>query len=153
MTLTKSLGAKLESIGGVGFVSELFTFLPTAANAAYYCELVKRDRLAREIIRGLASAARAYDSGEDMGKRWQGAFHGDLSALLVEKRKRQSVRDCLREIMQELATGSADGEVIPTGISEMDEKLHLYKGDLFIISAPTLRKVGAFKPDSCDRLP
>jgi replicative DNA helicase len=137
VTLTKSLGAKLESIGGVGFVSELFTFLPTAANAAYYCELVKRDRLAREIIRvGTEYAARAYDSGEDI-KTLAGAFHGDLSALLVEKRKRQSVRDCLMEIMQELATGSADGEVILTGIAEMDEKLHLYKGDLLIISAPT----------------
>ena len=139
ITLTKKLSdsGKLESVGGVPFISSLFTFIPTAANVSYYVEIVKRDRLAREIIRvGTEYAARAYDCGEDI-KTLAGAFHGDLSGLLVERKKRQTVKECMMEIMAELASGEPDGEVIPTGIPEIDEKLNIYKGDLVIVTAPT----------------
>ena len=37
--------------GGAAFVTELFTFLPTAANAAYYIEIVQEKYTLREIIR------------------------------------------------------------------------------------------------------
>lgn len=139
VTVTKHFHASgtLDSIGGAGFVSELFTFLPTAVNVSYYIEAVKRDHIAREIIRlGTLFASQAYDPACDV-KTLAGDFHGALSALLVEKKKRQSVKDCLNEILRELNSGHADGEVIPTGIAEMDAKLALYRGDLLIVTAPT----------------
>lgn len=127
----------LESIGGAGFLTSLYTFLPTAGNVRFYVEAVKRDYLAREIIRvGTLYAAQAYDPGADV-KTLAAGFHGALTALLVEKTKRQTVKECLNEILRELNSGHADGEIVPTGIPELDIKLSLYRGDLLIISAPT----------------
>ena len=128
---------KLESVGGVGFISSLWTFLTTAANAAYYIGVAAEKFVARELVRiGTECAAMAYDSGEDV-RTLAATAHSALTALLVEKKKRQSVKECLKEIMQEMASGKPDGEVVPTGIGEIDEKLQLYKGDLLIVSAPT----------------
>ena len=55
----------------------------------------------------------------------------------MEKTKRQTVKETIKEILREMMTGHADGEIMPTGISELDTKLSLYRGDLLIISAPT----------------
>ena len=40
----------LDKVGGPAFVTGLFTFVPTAANANYYLEILKEKRVAREII-------------------------------------------------------------------------------------------------------
>lgn len=128
---------KLDAVGGAGFVSGLFTFIPTAANVGYYVDVVKREHIAREIIRvGSLYAAQAYDPGADV-KTLAAGLHSEITALLVEKTKRQTVKECLNEILRELNSGHADGEIVTTGIPEMDIKLALYRGDLLIISAPT----------------
>jgi replicative DNA helicase len=54
---------ELENAGGAVYVTELFTFLPTAANAAYYIDLLAEKAIARAIIRTCAEfGSKAYDS-------------------------------------------------------------------------------------------
>lgn len=139
LTVTKLLQsrAELEAVGGGAFISELHTFLPTAANAAHYIEHVKRDFMAREIIRiGTEYAARAYEVTEDPEKL-AGEAHSAFTGLLVKKSKRQTVRELLQEIMLELQNGQPNGEIIRTGLDWMDEKLDIYRGDLLVVTAPT----------------
>ena len=138
VTIVAEMHAKgVPDLGGAGFVSSLFTFLPTAANVQFYIDTVKRDYVAREIIRvGSQYAGMAYDPGADV-KTLASGLHGEITALLVEKTKRQTVKETIKEILREMMTGHADGEIMPTGISELDTKLSLYRGDLLIISAPT----------------
>ncbi len=64
ITLTQELRDRkqLDQAGGPAFVTELFTFLPTAANASYYLEIIEEKFTLREIIRVCTEyAARSYD--------------------------------------------------------------------------------------------
>jgi len=40
----------LDEVGGAGIVTELFTFVPTAANADYYREIIREKFLLRQVI-------------------------------------------------------------------------------------------------------
>src|SRR6201997_927197 len=40
----------LDSVGGAAFVTNLFTFVPTAANVQYYLEIVRDKYILRQII-------------------------------------------------------------------------------------------------------
>lgn len=58
----------LEQCGGAAFVSQLFTFLPTAANASYYLSTIAQKHAARELIRACTEyARRAYDEQDSVG--------------------------------------------------------------------------------------
>lgn len=69
ITLTQLLRDKslLDQCGGAAFVTELFTFLPTAANAAYYIEILQEKFTLRSIITVCTEfAARSYDEQDDV---------------------------------------------------------------------------------------
>jgi replicative DNA helicase len=69
ITLTQLLRDRshLDSCGGAAFVTELFTFLPTAANAPYYIDILQEKFTLREIIKVCTEfAARGYDEQDDV---------------------------------------------------------------------------------------
>ena len=79
ITLTQTLRDRnlLESVGGPAFVTHLFTFTPTAANAGYYLEIVREKYVLRQIIGACTEcAARAYDE------------QGEVNTLLDEVEQR-----------------------------------------------------------------
>jgi replicative DNA helicase len=51
ITFTQELRDRdlLESVGGAGFVTSLFTFVPTSANVEYYIDIVREKRALREV--------------------------------------------------------------------------------------------------------
>lgn len=58
---------KLEEVGGAAAVTDLFTFVPTAANASYYLEIVREKYLLRQIITICTEyAARAYSEQNEV---------------------------------------------------------------------------------------
>ena len=64
ITLTQVLRDRklLDEVGGPAFITHLFTFTPTAANAMYYVEIVREKYVLRQIIASCTEAAsRAYD--------------------------------------------------------------------------------------------
>jgi replicative DNA helicase len=57
----------LDAVGGPAFVTNLFTFVPTAANVQYYLEIVRDKYILRQIISaGTESVRRAYEEQEDV---------------------------------------------------------------------------------------
>ncbi len=79
ITLTQTLRdrALLDAVGGPAFISHLFTFTPTAANAGYYLEIVREKYVLRQIIGACTEcAARAYDE------------QGEVNTLLDEVEQR-----------------------------------------------------------------
>src|SRR5947209_15317544 len=57
----------LESVGGAAFVTSLFTFVPTAANLAYYLEIVRDKHILRQIIvAATESVRRAYEEQDEV---------------------------------------------------------------------------------------
>jgi len=68
ITLTQVLRDRnqLDEVGGAAFVTALFTFVPTTANAAYYAAIIAEKYLLRLIILTCNRfAARAYEEQED----------------------------------------------------------------------------------------
>jgi replicative DNA helicase len=58
----------LESVGGAAAVTNLFTFVPTAANVGYYIEIVRDKYILRSIIAaGTESVRRAYEEQDEVG--------------------------------------------------------------------------------------
>ena len=63
ITLTNRLRdlAQLDAVGGPGAVTELYGYVPTAANAPHYLEIVREKWLLRKMIAACTtSAARCY---------------------------------------------------------------------------------------------
>src|SRR6266496_2934475 len=57
----------LESVGGAAFVTNLFTFVPTAANVQYYLDIVRDKYILREIISAATeSVRRAYEEQDEV---------------------------------------------------------------------------------------
>jgi len=67
VTLSQALRdqQQLDPCGGAAFIAQLFTFLPTAANAAYYLDIVAKMHVARQLIRVCTDfAGRAYEQAD-----------------------------------------------------------------------------------------
>src|SRR5438067_11522046 len=57
----------LDSVGGAGLVTSLFTFVPTAANVGYYLEIVRDKYILRQIISAATdSVRRAYEEQDEV---------------------------------------------------------------------------------------
>jgi replicative DNA helicase len=57
----------LDSVGGASLVTNLFTFVPTAANVQYYLEIVRDKYILREIISAATeSVRRAYEEQDEV---------------------------------------------------------------------------------------
>src|SRR5881396_1835024 len=57
----------LETVGGAASVTNLFTFVPTAANVQYYLEIVRDKYILREIISAATeSVRRAYEEQDEV---------------------------------------------------------------------------------------
>src|SRR4029077_20380781 len=58
----------LESVGGAAAVTNLYTFVPTAANVGYYLEIVRDKYILRSIIEAATeSVRRAYEEQDEVG--------------------------------------------------------------------------------------
>ncbi len=71
ITLTQALrdANQIDQVGGAAYVTELFTYLPTAANCGYYAEIMREKYQLRQIIRiATEFAGRAYDEQDDLPK-------------------------------------------------------------------------------------
>src|SRR5216110_2172235 len=58
----------LETVGGAAAVTNLYTFVPTAANVGYYLEIVRDKYILRSIIAAATeSVRRAYEEQDEVG--------------------------------------------------------------------------------------
>jgi len=133
VTLTTELESKgkLRAAGGVEFVADLVTFVPTAANVRYYIEAVQGARKARTFIAGMRKAAAEAQNGE-------GTYIDTARSVLNEVGSIGSsgivrIEDCLPEVTNRLGDNSRG---IPTGFRMLDAYTRgLYPGRLYIIAA------------------
>jgi replicative DNA helicase len=127
----------LEKVGGPAAVSAAFFYVPTAANAGDYLETLTEKHLRRKVISiGTQWIRKAYDDTEALPELLA-ELHAEVTALLHRRGKRASIRDTMRSILEEIATGNPDGTLLQTGMEGLDGRLDLFRGDLLMISAPT----------------
>jgi len=149
ITLTQLLRdrGQLDQVGGAAFVTELFTFLPTAANAGYYIEILQEKYTLREIIKVCTEyAARSYDEQDDVAM-----LLNDVEAQVYGiaqgrfKDKTASMKDQVMEAIHAIEAlydrrGAITG--LPTGFAELDKMLDgLHAAEMIVIAArPSMGK-------------
>jgi replicative DNA helicase len=132
---------QLEGIGGLGYLSTLPDFVPSAANLKYYRDIVWEKYLLRKMLGTCTSlAAKVYE------------FEGEVDALLDEAEKEvlaisQSRVDTAKLTIKELVNrainkieefhqnqGSVTG--VGTGFVDLDKMTTgLHPGDMFVVAA------------------
>ena len=149
VTVTQALADRnlLEQIGGPAVLANLQTFLPTAANAEYYLDIVKEKSLLRQMISVCtASAARCYDEQGDVK-----ALIDDVEKQIFtvsEKRVNENLPDIKTHVNNAIEAiellhknkGAITG--VPTGFKEFDVMTNgLHPSEMIVIAArPSMGK-------------
>lgn len=125
----------LPNIGGPGYITTLFTFVPTSDNVSYYLDILKDKFILRSIINtAQESIARAYQE------------QANVEAILTESQvefqaikgfpvKEKTVSDLLQEKLERMQSGEPDADVIKTFLKDLDLNSPLHRGDMPLITA------------------
>ncbi len=146
ITFTQFLRDKnvLDAIGGASYVTSLYTLLPTAANLAYYLEIVREKYILRQIIAaGTESVRRAYEEQDEVNGLLDDVL-GKLTALALESRWKDSarhVKEGVDETINRLEIaferrGEAVVSGLATGLFDIDRRLSgLKPGQMIVVAA------------------
>lgn len=139
---------ELDQVGGAAFITDLSCFLPTAANAPYYVEILQEKVLLREIIKVCTEhAARGYDEQdqvpellESLEKKVLGIRRGDAGQMKTVPAKEGAMGaiHTIEAIYER--RGGITG--IPTGFVRLDKMLDgLHPSQMIVIAArPSMGK-------------
>jgi replicative DNA helicase len=132
---------RLESIGGVAYLSRLVADLPTVVGVEYYAEIVARDATYRRLISAAGQIAQiAYEGGADL----ESALSRAETLLMAlrsgeEIRDFKHIRDLLSKYLDDALTPQEEAGtpgVIRTGFIDLDTLLGGFKrADLIILAA------------------
>ena len=131
---------QLDDVGGVAYIAELATSVPTAANAGYYAKIVEGKSMLRRLIFTATNIITQANNGDD-----------DVPSLLdsaerqimdVSERRNRSgfreIKDVLNETLSDidrLSQQSEDITGLPTGYREFDKMTAGLQPDNLIILA------------------
>src|SRR4029077_2779784 len=130
----------LDSVGGASLVTNLFTFVPTAANVQYYLEIVRDKYILREIISaGTESVRRAYEEQDEVSNLLD-EVEQTIFAVGEDRFKGQmlSMKDQVMEAIESIEKlyerkGGITG--ISTGFAEFDRMTSGMHGSEMIVIA------------------
>ena len=137
----------LDKVGGPAFVTSLFTFVPTAANAAYYIEILKEKHTLRQIIVTCTDlAARSYDEQENVD-----SFIDEVEAKVFKisesrlNEKSFQIKDAVFaaiESIEKLYERKGEISGLPTGFRDFDQMTDgLHGSEMIVIAArPSMGK-------------
>lgn len=136
---------KLESVGGVSFITNLTYGLPHSTNVAHYAKVVRGKALLRELIREhVRGIEEAYEEENEPDTVLDNAQQGLINISFESRVMNGSVRSykeigaSVTQMFDKWAAGKS--VAIPTQIPEIDRKLiygGLAYGDLIILAAQT----------------
>jgi replicative DNA helicase len=149
ITLTQVLRDRkqLDQVGGPGFITHLFTFLPTTANVGYYIGILEEKFTLREIIKVCTEfAARSYDEQDDVS-----SLLNDVEAkifAIAQDRLKEKTLDLQAQLMlaiksiEELYNRRGGITGLPSGFAEFDKMTDgLHPGEMIVIAArPSMGK-------------
>ena len=149
ITLTQTLRDRnlLEAVGGPSFITHLFTFTPTAANATYYLDIVREKYVLRQIISSCTECAtRAYDEQGEVNTLLDEVEQKVLA--INEDRFKNAVPGMKDQVMEAIESieklyerrGAITG--LPTGFKNLDQMTNgLHPAEMIVIAArPSMGK-------------
>src|SRR5947209_3649068 len=134
----------LAKVGGAPYLHTLIASVPTAANAAYYAEIVRERAILRRLVEaGTKIVQLGYGAASGMGGEVDDVVGRAQQAVYEVTERRTSedyirLEDVLQQAFDEIeAMGSRTGELygVPTGFKELDELTNgLHPGQLIVIA-------------------
>jgi len=149
ITLTTILKKKgeLEEVGGGAYLATLVDYVPTAANIAFYCRIIKEKGLTRKLINAATEiVTRGYDDQMEVAELLDNAQKAIFE--ISENKLRPAffpVSTVLKETIKNIELLYEKKEHVtgvPTGFVDLDEKTAGFqRGDLIIIAGrPSMGK-------------
>ena len=131
---------QLDDVGGVAYIAELATSVPTAANAGYYAKIVEEKSMLRRLISTATNIiTQANNNDEDVPSLLDSA---ERQIMDVSERRNRSgfreIKDVLNEALNDvdrLSQQSEDITGLPTGYREFDKMTAGLQPDNLIILA------------------
>ena len=130
----------LEDVGGPTYLATLTSLVPTAANAEYYCRIVKQKAILRELIRvSTHIASECYEAvvEPDLLLDRAEALIFDIASKRV-KRDAVAMKDIIKssiEMIDRLYQRKGVITGLPTGFVELDQQLAgLQPSDLIVVA-------------------
>jgi replicative DNA helicase len=137
---------QLELVGGLAFLGELSSEVPTAVHVSYYTEIVTRTATLRRLIQaGGTIAALGYDERQELDLALDQA---EQTLFVVSQRQRGADFVPLATVVQQYfdrAQRDEEDRVTPTGLLDLDRRLNggLRPGQLALLAArPGMGKSG-----------
>lgn len=150
VTFTQVLRDKnlLETVGGASKVTELFTFVPTAANLTYYLEIVRDKFILRQVIAVSQEGHRRAFEEQDEVYALVDDFQEKVTAIALDNFKATplvAVGETVPEVLEEIDNaynhrGRVQG--LETGFVDLDRMTSgLHPGEMIVIGArPSMGK-------------
>lgn len=149
ITMTDMLkkAGELEEIGGAAYLATLVDYVPTAANIAYYCKMVKEKSTNRKLISVATEiVSRGYDEQADVEDLLDKA-QKEIYEISENKSRPQYVpvqavlKDAMN-ILKNLYDQKEHVTGVPTGYVDLDHKTAGFQpGNLIIVAArPSMGK-------------
>ena len=138
---------QLDQAGGPAFVSELFTYLPTAANAPHYIETLVEKHTLREIIKVCDQYSfRCYEEQDVVSTLLDEVEQGIFKISQARyQAKSMSMKDQVMQAIHSIEElydrrGAING--LPTGFAELDKMTDgLHGAEMIVIAArPSMGK-------------
>lgn len=138
---------ELEEVGGASYLVTLVDYVPTAANIAYYCKIVKEKAINRRLISVATEIATlGYDEKADVNELLDMA-QKQIYEISENKLRPQyvQVKDIIKDTFKILQSLHAKKELVtgaPTGYVDLDMMTAGFQpGDLIILAArPSMGK-------------
>lgn len=139
-------GSLLETVGGAGYVTGLFTFVPTAANVTYYLEIVLDKYILREVIAACTeSVQRAFVEQDETWNLLDEVERKILSIRPLQDNRESDVKEDVMEaveVIEQLYERKGAVSGIATGFAEFDRMTSgLQDQEMIVIAArPSMGK-------------
>ncbi len=137
---------RLDRVGGLSFLGEIATEVPTAVHVEYYAQVVVRTATMRRLIEaGGRITALGYDERDELDTTLDRA---EQTLFAVSQRQRGADFVPMSTVVQQFfdaAQSDADVQVVPTGLIDLDRRLNggLRPGQLALLAArPGMGKSG-----------
>ena len=142
VTVSKVLETKgeLEEVGGLGYITDLTNYVPSAANFKHYADIIKNDSILRQIIDAsqatINDAFESVDAGNVLARAEKLIF--DISQTKSRsslEHIKYGVTDAI-DLMEKLAIDPNANAGVKTGFPTLDKITNGFKsGELIIIAA------------------
>ena len=142
ITVSKVLEVKgeLEEVGGLGYITDLTNFVPSAANYKHYARIIQDDSMLRQVIEGcqkvINDAFENVDAGSVLASAEKTIFDiGQTKRTSELEHIRKGVTEAI-DMMEKLAIDPNANAGVKTGFPTLDKFTNGFKsGELIIIAA------------------